>query len=134
MSLKIRVITPDKIVLNTSSNAIVLPSTSGQLGILTDHAPLITALEVGVLRFKAENDWSPIILLGGFAEVEDNEVTILVNGVEDVSTIDLAAAKSELDTASSALLNAETSKEKIEASQKVKKASARVQAAAFVKN
>jgi F-type H+-transporting ATPase subunit epsilon len=133
MSLKIRVITPDKIVLNTSSDAIVLPSTSGQLGILTDHAPLITALEVGVLRFRSEDDWNPIILLGGFAEVEDNEVTILVNGVEEVSTIDMTAAKKDLDTASAELLKAETSKEKIEASQKLKKASARVQAAAFVK-
>jgi len=133
MSLKIRVITPDKIVLNTSSDAIVLPSTSGQLGILTDHAPLITALEVGVLRFRSEDDWNPIILLGGFAEVEDNEVTILVNGVEEVSTIDMTAAKKDLDTASAELLKAETSEEKIEASQKLKKASARVQAAAFVK-
>jgi len=133
MSLKIRVITPDKIVLNTSSEAIVLPSTSGQLGILTDHAPLITALEVGVLRFKAESDWSPIILLGGFAEVEDNEVTILVNGVEEVATIDMVEAKKELDNASEELLKAETGKEKIEASQKLKKASARVQAASFIK-
>jgi F-type H+-transporting ATPase subunit epsilon len=134
MSLKIRVITPDKIILNTSSEAIVLPSTSGQLGILTDHAPLITALEIGVLRFKSENDWSPIILLGGFAEIENNEVTILVNGVEEVSTIDIASAKKDLDLASEELLKAETSKSKIEASQKLKKASARVQAAAFVKS
>jgi F-type H+-transporting ATPase subunit epsilon len=132
MSLKIRVITPDKIILNTSSEAIVLPSTSGQLGILTDHAPLITALEIGVLRFKSENDWSPIILLGGFAEIENNEVTILVNGVEEVSTIDIASAKKDLDLASEELLKAETSKSKIEASQKLKKASARVQAAAFI--
>jgi F-type H+-transporting ATPase subunit epsilon len=134
MSLKIRVITPDKIILNTSSEAIVLPSTSGQLGILTDHAPLITALEIGVLRFKSENDWSPIILLGGFAEIENNEVTILVNGVEEVSTIDIASAKKDLDLASEELLKAETSKSKIEASQKLKKASARVQAAAFIKS
>jgi len=133
MSLKIRVITPDKIILNTSSEAIVLPSTSGQLGILTDHAPLITALEIGVLRFKSENDWSPIILLGGFAEIEDNEVTILVNGVEEVSTVDMATTKKDLDLASEELLKAETSKSKIEASQKLKKASARVQAASFVK-
>jgi F-type H+-transporting ATPase subunit epsilon len=134
MSLKIRVITPDKIILNTSSEAIVLPSTSGQLGILTDHAPLITALEIGVLRFKSENDWSPIILLGGFAEIENNEVTILVNGVEEVSTIDIVSAKKDLDLASEELLKAETSKSKIEASQKLKKASARVQAAAFIKS
>ena len=70
MSLKIRVITPDKIVWNTPAEEVVLPSTTGQLGILNDHAPLITALEIGVLRVKLENSWKPMILLGGFAEVE----------------------------------------------------------------
>ena len=82
MSLKIRVITPDKIVWNTPAEEVVLPSTTGQLGILNDHAPLITALEIGVLRVKLENSWKPMILLGGFAEVENNEATILVNGVK----------------------------------------------------
>ena len=95
---------------------------------------VITALEIGVLRFKSENDWSPLILLGGFAEIENNEVTILVNGVEEVSTIDIVSAKKDLDLASEELLKAETSKSKIETSQKLKKASARVQAAAFIKS
>ena len=100
MSLKIRVITPDKIVWNTPAEEVVLPSTTGQLGILNDHAPLITALEIGVLRVKLEDNWKPIILLGGFAEVENNEVTILVNGIEEVNEGDLTAAKSELEKAS----------------------------------
>ena len=95
MSLKIRVITPDKIVWNTPAEEVVLPSTTGQLGILDNHAPLITALEIGVLRVKLENNWKPMILLGGFAEVENNEVTILVNGVEEVTDGDLPAARSE---------------------------------------
>ena len=133
MSLKIRVITPDKIVWNTPADEVVLPSTTGQLGILNDHAPLITALEIGVLRIKLENNWKPIILFGGFAEVEDNEVTILVNGVEEVNEGDLTAAKSELEKASVALENAQTDKEKIEASQTLKKVSARVQALTFSK-
>jgi len=138
MSLKIRVITPDKIVWNTLAEEVVLPSTTGQLGILNDHAPLITALDIGVLRIKLENDWKPIVLLGGFAEVENNEVTILVNGVEEVEkgtlnlNVDIQVAKDELEKASIELENAQTDKEKIEASQKLKKVSARVQALTFV--
>ena len=81
---------------------------------------------------KLENNWKPIILLGGFAEVENNEVTILVNGVEEVNEGDLTAAKSELEKASIELENAQTDKEKIEASQKLKKVSARVQALTFL--
>jgi F-type H+-transporting ATPase subunit epsilon len=132
MSLKIRVITPDKIFWNTPAEEVVLPSTPGQLGILNDHAPLITALEIGVLRLRLENSWKPLILLGGFAEVENNEVTILVNGVEEVTEGDLTTAKNELEKASMQLESASTDKEKIEASQNLKKVSARVQALSFL--
>jgi F-type H+-transporting ATPase subunit epsilon len=132
MSLKIRVITPDKIFWNTPAEEVVLPSTTGQLGILNDHAPLITALEIGVLRLRLENSWKPLILLGGFAEVENNEVTILVNGVEEVTEGDLTTAKNELEKASMQLESASTDKEKIEASQNLKKVSARVQALSFL--
>jgi len=132
MSLKIRVITPDKIVWNTPAEEVILPSTTGQLGILSSHAPLITALEIGVLRVKLEDSWKSMVLLGGFAEVENDEITILVNGVEEVTAGDLTAAKSALEAASEKLENAETDKEKIEASQNLKRVSARVQALTFL--
>jgi len=126
------VITPDKIVWNTPAEEVILPSTTGQLGILSAHAPLITALEIGVLRVKLEDSWKPMVLLGGFAEVENDEITILVNGVEEVAAGDLAAAKSALEAASETLENAATDKEKIEASQNLKRVSARVQALTFL--
>merc|ERR1712100_305981 len=123
---------PDKIVWNTPAEEVILPSTTGQLGILSSHAPLITALEIGVLRVKLEDSWKPMVLLGGFAEVENDEITILVNGVEEVAAGDLAAAKSALEAASETLENAATDKEKIEASQNLKRVSARVQALTFL--
>lgn len=132
MSLQVRIITPDRIVWNTSAEEVVLPSTTGQLGILVNHTPLITAIEVGVLRVKIDKNWTPMVLLGGFAEIEDNQVTILVNGVEEVTDGDLTAARSELEQASIALESAQTDKEKIEASQNLKKVSARVQALTFL--
>jgi F-type H+-transporting ATPase subunit epsilon len=132
MSVKIRVITPDRIVWNTSADEVVLPSTSGQIGILTNHAPLITTLEIGVLRLKLDGNWKPIIVFGGFAEIEDDEVTILVNGVEEIISSDLSEVKSALEKASENLANAQTDKEKIEASQNLKKAAARLQAISFL--
>jgi F-type H+-transporting ATPase subunit epsilon len=73
-----------------------------------------------------------MVLLGGFAEVENDEITILVNGVEEVTAGDLAAAKSALEEASEKLESAKTDKEKIEASQNLKRVSARVQALTFL--
>lgn len=134
MSLTIRVITPDKIVWNTTAEEAILPSTTGQLGILTNHAALITALEIGVLRIRVENNWSPLVILGGFAEVENDEITVLVNGVDEIKTEDkdINNARAELEKASMALENATNDKERIEASQQLKRISARVQAMTFM--
>ncbi|MGH2412829.1 MAG: ATP synthase F1 subunit epsilon, partial [Microcystaceae cyanobacterium] len=76
MALTVRVVTPDKIVWDDSVQEVILPSTTGQLGILTGHAPLLTALDVGVMRVRPGKDWKAIALMGGFAEVENNEVQV----------------------------------------------------------
>ena len=52
MSLNIRVITPDRVVLSTSATEAILPSTTGQVGVLVNHAPLLTAIDVGVYALK----------------------------------------------------------------------------------
>nr|YP_009394764.1 ATP synthase CF1 subunit epsilon [Polysiphonia elongata]ARW63326.1 ATP synthase CF1 subunit epsilon [Polysiphonia elongata] len=129
MTLNIRVIAPDKIVWDAEAEEIILPSSTGQLGILTGHIPLLTALDIGVMRVRIDKEWKPIILLGGFAEIKDNDITILVNGAEEVEDISLEDAKNKLENATQVLEEAETSKEKIEATQKLRKAKARLQAA-----
>ena len=129
MTLKIRVIAPDRTVWNADAEEVILPSSTGQLGILTGHIPLLTALDIGVMRVRIEKDWIPIVLLGGFAEVENNIITILVNGAEEGSNINIEKAQINLQTAISMLSEAETNKEKFEATQKIRKARARVQAA-----
>ena len=83
MTLNVRVITPDKVVWDASADELILPSSTGQLGILTDHAPLLTALDIGVMRLKVDGNWTSIVLMEGFAEVEDNKITILSNGAEE---------------------------------------------------
>lgn len=128
MTLNIRVIAPDRTVWNADAEEVILPSSTGQLGILTGHIPLLTALDIGVMRVRIEKDWIPIVLLGGFAEVENNKITILVNGAEEASEIDIEKAKINLEQSISLLSTAKTSKEKIEAIQKIRKARARVQA------
>jgi F-type H+-transporting ATPase subunit epsilon len=97
MSLNVRVITPDRVVWDAVVEELILPSSTGQVGILTDHAPLLTALDIGVMRLKSDAGWTSIVVMEGFAEVEDNKVTILCNGAEAGSDIDLKAAQDELE-------------------------------------
>ncbi|NCJ08093.1 F0F1 ATP synthase subunit epsilon [Synechococcales cyanobacterium C] len=135
MTLTVRVIAPDKTVWDSSAEEVILPSTTGQLGILSGHAPLLTALEIGVMRVRPGKDWVSIALMGGFAEVEQNEVTILVNGAERGDAIDQEQAKADLAEAQTRLSQAEQGEnrqERLQAQRRFKRARARVQASGGV--
>lgn len=136
MALTVRVIAPDKTVWDSEAEEVILPSTTGQLGILGGHAPLLTALDTGVMRVRAaDKNWVAIALMGGFAEVESNEVTILVNGAERGDTINAAEAKTAYEEAEARAKKVEASdnrQEKIQAKQALKRARARLQAAGGV--
>lgn len=135
MALTVRVIAPDKTVWDSEAEEVILPSTTGQLGILGGHAPLLTALETGVMRVRPGKDWVAIALMGGFAEVENNEVTILVNAAERGEAIDLEQARSaygEAEARFNQLGPNSTRQEQIQATQSLKRARARLQAAGGV--
>ena len=112
MSLNVRVITPDKVVWDAMAEELILPSSTGQIGVLTDHAPLLTALDIGVMKLKSDAGWTSIVLMEGFAEVEDNKVTILCNGAEEGSSIDATTAQAELEKVTLLVDEATTKKEK----------------------
>nr|QCI07035.1 ATP synthase CF1 subunit epsilon [Haraldiophyllum bonnemaisonii] len=134
MTLQIRVIAPDKVVWDAKAKEAILPSSTGQLGILTNHIPLLTALDIGVMRVRIDKEWQPIILLGGFAEIDNNKITILVNGAEAVNNLNIIDEKNNLEETTKLLEIANTNKEKIEAMQQLRKAKARLQAATVLNN
>ena len=128
MALHISIIAPDRTVWDSNAEEVILPSSTGQLGILRGHAPLLTALDIGVMRVRTDKEWTPIVLMGGFAEVENDELTILVNGAEEGASINKEEAQKELEEITARFNEAETSKERIQATQNLRKARARVQA------
>lgn len=135
MPLTVRVVAPDKTVWDATAEEVILPSTTGQLGILTGHAPLMTALDTGVMRVRASKDWLAIALMGGFAEVENNEVTVLVNGAERGEDIDLETARTAYNAAVAKLdqvSGTEDRTEQIQAERALRRARARFQAAGGV--
>ena len=130
MSLNVRVITPDKIVWNAEANELILPSSTGQIGILIDHAPLLTSLDIGLMRLKSNSGWTSLVVMDGFGEIDSNNVTILCNGAEEGKLIDLKVAQEKLDKVTLLVNEATTKKEKIEATIELRKAKARLQAVA----
>ena len=132
MAMNIRVLTPDRVICSTTADEIILPGLTGQIGILDGHASLITALDTGLLRIKLDEKWTPIILCGGLAEIDQNRVTILVNDVEEFITLELTEVKKKKKKATLAVEIAETSKAKLDASMELKKATARLEAVNYL--
>ncbi len=131
MSLTLRVLAPDQSVFDGSAEEVILPSTTGLLGILPGHISMVTAIDTGVLRVFVNGSWSSIALMGGFAEVENDEVTVLVNAAELGSKIDSSSAEADLEKAKNDLDKWEgesASTEKLKAQQKFNRARARLQA------
>jgi len=131
MTLTLRVLAPDQSVFDGDADEVILPSTTGQLGILTGHVSLLTALDSGVLRLRQGGGWQSIALMGGFAEVESNVVTVLVNAAELGSRIDPAAAEKDFEAAQQAANGFEgqpNSTEKVKAQQALSLARARLSA------
>jgi F-type H+-transporting ATPase subunit epsilon len=127
MSLTLRVLAPDQSVFDDTADEIILPSTTGLLGVLPGHISMVTAIDFGVLRVLKNGNWDSIALSGGFAEVESNEVTVLVNKAEMGKNIDSAKAEAELEQAKNQLSQTqdqETSPEKIKAQEALNKAKA----------
>ena len=131
--VQLRVLSPEGAGITESVSEVVLPSASGQLGVLANHAPMMTALDIGVLRYKQNGEWKPLVTYGGFAQVDSNNLSILVNDFDKVEDIDAEAAKKELEEATASLEAADSKKDKLDATQAVKKSSARLQAAMFGK-
>ena len=131
MTLTLRVLAPDQSVFDDTADEIILPSTTGLLGVLPGHISMVTAIDFGVLRVLKNGNWDSIALTGGFAEVESNEVTVLVNKAEMGKNIDSAKAEAELEQAKNQLnqtKDQKTSPEKIKAQETLNKAKAWFQA------
>ena len=131
MSISLKVLAPNQNVFEGEAEEVILPSTSGQLGVLPGHISLVTAIDIGVLRLRSNAKWTSIALMGGFAEIESDEVTVLVNSAEIGSKINTKEAEKELAKAKSEVnkfTESEKSPDKIKALKDVSKAQARIQA------
>lgn len=133
MSLQVQIMTPDRIFLKEEAEEIILPTNTGQIGILKNHAPIITALDIGVMLIRSKNEWVPIALMGGFALVKQNQVTVLVNEAESSDTIDPQEAENSFTSAKEKLEQASDQKQKVEANFAFKRERARYQVVKQVK-
>jgi len=128
MTLNLCVLTPNQIILDSEVKEIILSTNSGQIGILPNHAPIAAAVDIGLLRIRLNDQWLTVALMGGFARIGNNEITILGNDAEMSTDIDPQEAQQALEIAETNLSRAEGKRQTIEANLALRRARTRVEA------
>jgi F-type H+-transporting ATPase subunit epsilon len=97
--IRVRMVTPDSVLLDTTADAVEIPSKSGYFEVLYGHAPLLAELDVGPVRIHGgpEGNDEVYVVTWGFCEVLPDRVTILAVGATKPQDIDQAQAKLQLE-------------------------------------
>nr|QHN54027.1 ATP synthase CF1 epsilon subunit [Aglaonema costatum] len=128
MTLNLCVLTPNRIIWDSEVKEIILSTNSGQIGVLPNHAPIATAVDIGLLRIRLNDQWLTVALMGGFARIGNNEITILGNDAEISTDIDPQEAQQAFEKAEANLSKAEGKRQVIEANLALRRARTRVEA------
>ena len=92
-TIKLEIVTVERLIYSEDVNMVVAPGVMGYLGILPHHAPLMTMLQPGELRIKKENEEVSLAVSGGFMEVRPEKVLVLADAAERADEIDMARAE-----------------------------------------
>ncbi len=95
----LNIITAERIIISEDVDIVVAPGTMGELGILPRHAPLVTGLNPGVLRFRKGGEAVEMCITGGFMEVLPTRVIVLADAAERAEEIDVARAEAARERA-----------------------------------
>tara|TARA_B100001250_G_C19693864_1_gene741601 strand:- start:707 stop:1132 length:426 start_codon:yes stop_codon:yes gene_type:complete len=111
--LQLEIVTPYRTILNELVDSIIVPGIEGEMGILSEHVPLLTIMDSGVLSYTKNDKTNSIAVHWGYAQVDGNSVRVLVELVEKSDEIDLDRAK-EAENKAKKNLNTLIKTEKLE--------------------
>lgn len=92
-TLTLRIVTPERIVLEQEVEQVTATSVEGQLSILPDHEPLVTPLAIDILQYKHGKEEDFAAVMGGILEIKGNQVTVLSDAAELDTEIEVERAK-----------------------------------------
>nr|YP_009130845.1 ATP synthase CF1 epsilon subunit [Gossypium turneri]AFH57582.1 ATP synthase CF1 epsilon subunit [Gossypium turneri] len=128
MTLNLCILTPNRIFWDSKVKEIILSTNSGQIGVLPNQTPIATTVDIGILKIHLYDQWLTMALMGGFARIGNNKITILVNDMEKGSDVDPQEAQQALEIAEANLRKAEGKRQTIEANPALRQARTRVEA------
>lgn len=126
--ITMEVVTPEHHVCSVEAHSVVVPAFEGYLGVLPNHAPLISQLGVGVVTYKTEGQEKKMAITGGFMEVRDNKMVILADTAELAEEIDYERALSARERAEQRLKEKGQEIDYVRAQAALQRATARLKA------
>jgi F-type H+-transporting ATPase subunit epsilon len=102
-TLRLRIVTPDRLLLDEDVDEVTAPGTEGEFGVLPNHTTFLSSLQPGCLMYKRSGQTHNLAVSGGFAEVVNNTMTVLTDSAELPSEINVERARAALQKASEAL-------------------------------
>lgn len=93
MSIRCEIVSQDRQVFTGDADMVIIPGVLGEMGILPNHAPLLSPLKYGVLRVRYQGQEEIFTIAGGVVEVQPNLITVLADAAENVLEIDVSRAE-----------------------------------------
>ncbi len=103
MPIEVKIVTQNNILYEGKADMVILPGIEGEMGILPHHAPLMSRLNVGVLRLKYKGEEEYFAISGGVVEVQPEQVMVLADVGERSDEIDVARAEAARARAAKAM-------------------------------
>jgi F-type H+-transporting ATPase subunit epsilon len=112
--INLEVVTPKGAIVSEEVDIITAPGFAGEFGVLANHAPFLSTIKIGTLRYKKDGTEQELMVSGGFCEVSNNKITFLVESAERGHEIDVDRALQAKERAEKRLLQAREQQEKFD--------------------
>ena len=112
--ISLEVVTPKGAIVSEDVDIVTAPGFAGEFGVLANHAPFLSTIKIGTLRYKQGGNENELMVSGGFCEVSNNKITFLVESAERGHEIDVDRALQAKERAEKRLLQAIEQQEKFD--------------------
>ena len=110
--LKLEIISPKEKVFSTEAKQVVLPTESGEIGLLTGHIPMVTQLKLGALKVINESSQEIFAIRGGFAQLVSDKISILTDEAVAASDLEASAIEQSINAVEKKLADSESASER----------------------
>jgi len=93
MTIRCEIVSQDRMVYEGDADIVILPGTEGEMGVLPNHAPLLSTLKYGIVKVRQSGKEEIFTVAGGVVDVQPDHVVILTDAAENVDEINIGRAE-----------------------------------------